>query len=82
VKLAAGASIPEGIVFRRRNLPALGPQRDESKSSALMYSIMASRTKCNQILFRIITGVAAELFVVDLETRSVAAQLTSPAIAS
>jgi hypothetical protein len=28
-----------------------------------MYSIVATRTKCNQIFFRIITGVAAELFV-------------------
>jgi hypothetical protein len=47
-----------------------------------MYSIMAIRTKCNQIFFRIIAGVAAELFVMDLETRPGAAQLTSPAIAS
>ena len=40
-----------------------------------MHSIMATRTKCNQIFFRIIAGVAAELFVVDLEIRPGAAQI-------
>jgi hypothetical protein len=71
---------PEGIIFRRRNLPALGPLRDESKSAALMYGIVTTRTECNQIFFRIITGVAAKLFVMDLESRPSAAQLTFPAI--
>jgi len=45
-----------------------------------MYIIMAIPTKCNQILFRVITGSAAKLFVMDLQTRPGAAQLTFPAI--
>jgi len=43
---------------------------------------MACRTKRNQVLLGIVTGVAAKFFVVDLEVGPSAAQLTSPAVAT
>jgi hypothetical protein len=45
-----------------------------------MHAGMALRAKRDQIFFRIIAGVAAELFVVNLQVRHRAARLTPPAI--
>ena len=41
---------------------------------------MACGAKCNQILSRIITGLAAELFVMDFKIGHSAARLASPAV--
>ena len=51
------------------------------KPSAVMHAGVASSTQGNQILARIITEVAAKLFVVDLKVGHCAAGLASPAIA-
>jgi hypothetical protein len=56
------------------------PQTVSSYSSRAMLCGVARSAKRHQVLFRIIAGLAAELFVVDLETRPGVAQLTSPAI--
>jgi hypothetical protein len=42
-------------------------RRTESNTSALMHGVMASSAKRNQVLFRIITGLAAKLLVMDFE---------------
>jgi hypothetical protein len=47
-----------------------------------MGSCVASETESNQVLFGIVTRLAAELFVMNFEIRHRATQLTPPAIAS
>jgi hypothetical protein len=47
-----------------------------------MCSGMASSAHGDQVLFAIIAGVAAKLFVVDLQVRHRAARLTPPGIAT
>jgi hypothetical protein len=47
-----------------------------------MYGVMASSTKRDKVLLRIVAGPAAKLFVVDLKVGHCAARLTSPAIAT
>ena len=42
---------------------------------------MTVRTKCDQVVLRIVTGLTAKLFVMDLQVRHGAARLTPPAIA-
>ena len=42
---------------------------------------MACRTKCNQILLRIVAGLAAEFFVMDFKIGHCATRLASPAVA-
>ena len=46
-----------------------------------MHSGMACRTKCNQILLRIVAGLAAEFFVMDFKIGHCATRLASPAVA-
>ena len=53
-----------------------------SNCSAVMHRAMACRTKRDQILFRIVAGLAAEFFVMDFEVGHGAARLASPAIAT
>jgi hypothetical protein len=43
---------------------------------------VARRAKCNKVLVGIIAGLAAKLFVVNLQVRHRAARLTPPAIAT
>ena len=43
---------------------------------------MTRRAECDQILFRIVPRMAAELFVMDFQIRHGAAQLTLPVIAT
>jgi hypothetical protein len=43
---------------------------------------MADNTKCNQVLFGVVAGVAAELLVVDLEVGHCAARLASPTVSA
>jgi len=45
-----------------------------------MQAGVARRAKCNQVLLTIITGMTAELLVVNFEIRHRAASLASPAI--
>ncbi len=45
-----------------------------------MHGSMASSAQRNQILLRIIAGVAAKVFVVDFQVRHCAASLASPAV--
>ena len=45
-----------------------------------MHARMACNAERNQVLFGIVTGVAAKLSVVDLQVQHRAAQLTLPAI--
>ena len=47
-----------------------------------MYPAVATRAKRNQVFFRIITGLAAEFFVVNFKMRLGATRLASPAIAA
>jgi hypothetical protein len=49
---------------------------------AAMHSGMACRAERYQVLLRIVAGVAAKLFVVDLQVRHRAARLTPPAVAT
>ena len=51
-----------------------------SKRSAVMDSVVACRTKRNQILLCIVTGLTAKVFVMDFEVGPCATRLTSPAI--
>jgi len=51
------------------------------RSSAAVHRSVACGTEGNQILPRIITGVAAKLFVVDFEVGHRTARLASPTIA-
>jgi len=51
------------------------------KSSAAVHVGVARGTEGNQILPRIITGVAAKLFVVDFEVGHRTARLASPTVA-
>jgi len=46
----------------------------------MMHARMACNAERNQVLFGIVTGVAAKLSVVDLQVQHRAAQLTLPAI--
>ena len=43
---------------------------------------MTRGADCDQILFRIVPRMAAELFVMDFQVRHAAARLTPPAIAT
>jgi len=47
-----------------------------------MHSGVACRAKRNQVLLRIIAGLAAKLFVVNLKVGHCAARLASPAVAT
>jgi hypothetical protein len=47
-----------------------------------MYTGVTANTEGNQILARIVAGLAAKLFVVDLKVGHRAARLASPAIAT
>ena len=47
-----------------------------------MYSSVALCAERDQVLFRVVAGVAAKLFVVNLQIRHRAARLTAPAIAA
>jgi hypothetical protein len=47
-----------------------------------MHSGVACRTKRNQVLLRVVAGVAAEFFVVDFEVGLRATQLTSETVAT
>jgi hypothetical protein len=49
-------------------------------SSAEMCISVARNAKGNKVLLRIIAGVAAKLFVMDLQVRHRAARLTAPAV--
>ena len=50
--------------------------------SAVMCNVVASGAKRNQVLFGMVAGMAAKLFVMDLQVRHRAARLTPPAIAT
>jgi hypothetical protein len=47
-----------------------------------MCNVVASGAKRDQVLFGIVAGMTPKLFVVDLQVRHRAAQLTPPAIAT
>jgi len=49
---------------------------------AAMHSGVACRAQRNEILFGIVAGLAAKLFVVNFQIRHCAARLTPPVIAS
>ena len=53
-----------------------------SNCSAVMHSAVACRAKRNEVLLRIVAGLATEFFVMNLEIRHCAAQLASPAVAA
>jgi hypothetical protein len=55
--------------------------KEHKSSFTLMHAGMACAVKRNQVLLRVVAGVAAELLVVDPKIRHRAAQLTPPAIA-
>jgi hypothetical protein len=55
-------------------------RRAGEHSSAVMRSGMAYRTKRNQVLLSVVTGLTAEFLVVDLEVGHRAASLASPTI--
>jgi hypothetical protein len=46
-----------------------------------MCNVMARGAKRDQVLFGIVAGMAAKLFVMDLQVRHRAARLTPPAVA-
>jgi len=50
--------------------------------SAVMCNVVASDAKRDQVLFGIVAGMAAKLFVMDLQVRHRAARLTPPGIAA
>lgn len=50
--------------------------------SSVMHGGVAFRAKRNQVLLRILAGLATEFFVVDLKIGHCAARLASPAIAT
>ena len=62
-------------------LSSEGEMFGTAKSSAAVHAGVACSTEGDQILARIITGVATKLFVVDLKVGHCAARLASPAIA-
>jgi hypothetical protein len=47
-----------------------------------MGRFVAPGAERNQVLFGVVAGVAAKLFVVDFEVRHRAAELTTPAVAT
>jgi hypothetical protein len=53
-----------------------------SLSLAVMHCSVTCRTKRNQVLLRIVAGLAAKFFVMNLEIRHRAARLASPAVAT
>ena len=48
----------------------------------MMHARMACNAERNQVLFGIVTGVAAKLSVVDLQIRHRTACLTAPAVSA
>lgn len=50
--------------------------------SSLMDSSMAFGAQCDQVLFGVISRLAAKLFVVNLKIGQRSAQLATPAVAS